>query len=147
AAFRNTGGKDGVWFEDVSQKVGLGPNGAGAEPSNYLSTLDINGDGKVGFILNLEQPLVVINKKGVFQEAKEHGNALPALPRPALAPSHYLNDGRLALFVTSNERSGAIRDWRLLGTFSEAEDKKLPEPAKLNPEDFPVIKMGGDIWR
>lgn len=147
AAFRNTGGKNGTWFEDLSAKVGLGPDGLGLEPANYLSTIDISGNGKVGFILNLQHPLVVVNKGGFFEEAKEHGIDFPALPRPALAPAHYLNDGRLALFVTSNERTGMIRDWSVIGTFNEAEDKKLPEPAKLNPSDHPEIRMGTDLWR
>jgi hypothetical protein len=37
AAFQNKGGAKGVWFEDVSDKVGLGPEGLGQEASNYLT--------------------------------------------------------------------------------------------------------------
>src|SRR5262249_37058655 len=53
----NKGGAGGQWFEDVSAKVGLGPDGLGKEASNFLSLMDLDGGGRPGFILNLQQPL------------------------------------------------------------------------------------------
>lgn len=146
-AYLNTGGKDGRWFDDQSDKVGLGPGGLGQEPGNFLTTLDLRGAGSADFVLNLDHPVVALNNKGVFKMADNFGLAYPALPRPALAAADYLNDGQLGLFVTSNERRGAIKDWQLLGTFSTEEDKRLPPAAQLNPQSHPLITMGDDRWQ
>src|SRR5262249_36970386 len=91
AAFVNKGGEGGKWFEDVSDKVGLGPDGLGQEASNFLTALDLNGDGKTDFILNLEKPLGVLNKHGVFTEAKNTGLSFPCLPRASIAYADFMN--------------------------------------------------------
>jgi hypothetical protein len=35
----------------------------------------------------------------------------------------------------------------MLGTFSEEEDKALPEPDKLNPQSYPEVKIGNERWQ
>jgi hypothetical protein len=146
AAFRNTGGKEGKWFEDVSEKVGLGPDGLGQDPANFLTALDLDGDGRADFVLNLTVPLVALNTKGIFKVASDTGLSFPALPRPALASADYRNDGRLGLFVTSTQRTGALLDWQMLGTFSEEEDKKLEAGPDFSPKKKPSIKLGDESW-
>jgi hypothetical protein len=146
AAFLNKGGKDGVWFEDVSAKVGLGEEGLGLEPSNYLTTLDLDGDGRADFILNLNAPLIALNRGGVFKESDDTGVSFPARPRPAVACADYLNEGRLGLFVTTSDRPGALLDWQMIGTFSADEDKALKAGPNFNPEERPEIKIGDSSW-
>ncbi len=145
-AFLNKGGADGKWFEDASAKVGLGPEGLGTEPSNFLTVLDLNGDGLPDFILNLEEPLVALNKKGAFGAAADTGLAFPARPRPSVAAADFLNNGRPGLFVTTNERAGALSDWHMIGTFSEDEDKVLAAKSDFSPETRAEVKIGGDSW-
>ncbi|MBI1917794.1 MAG: VCBS repeat-containing protein, partial [Planctomycetes bacterium] len=152
AAFRNTGGRgtrdsgSGKWFEDVSEKVGLGADGLGQEPANFLTALDLDGDGRTDFILNLTAPLVAMNRKGIFKVSSDTGLSFPALPRPALAYADYRNDGRLGLFVTSAQRTGALLDWQMVGTFSEDEDKKLEAGPDFSPKTKPTIKIGEESW-
>ncbi len=136
----------GVWFEDVSSKWGLGENGLGQEPANYLTALDLNQDGKVGFILNLARPLVAINKAGKFVEEKDTGLSFPTLPRPSIAGADYRNNGRLGLFVTTNDRQGALIDWHMVGTFTPEEDAELKAGPDFNPTARPEIKIGKDSW-
>jgi FG-GAP-like repeat len=146
AAFQNAGGQAGKWFEDVSEKVGLGPDGLGQEPSNYLTALDLNGDGRTDFVLNLAEPLVALNQKGTFRAVKDTGLSFPALARPALAWGDFRNDGRPGLFVTSARRTGALLDWQMLGTFSADEDKQLAAGPDFSPKNRPSIKLGDDRW-
>jgi hypothetical protein len=146
AAFLNKGGRGGVWFEDASDKVGLGPEGLGAEASNFLTALDLNGDGKPDFVLNLREPLVALNQNGVFKAAEDTGLSFPAIGRPSVAYADFRNDGRLGVFVTASERPGAITDWQMIGTFSAEEDKKLAAKADFSPETRAEVKINGDNW-
>jgi hypothetical protein len=146
AAFRNTGGADGKWFEDVSAKVGLGPDGLGVEPANFLTALDLDGDGKLDFILNQKTPLVALNKNGVFKGSTDTGLSFPSLPRPAIAYADYKNNGRLGIFVTANERPGALTDWLMIGPFSADEDKVLDAGADFSPQSKPSVKIGDYRW-
>jgi hypothetical protein len=146
SAFLNKGGAGGVWFEDASDKVGLGPEGLGTEPSNFLTVFDIDGDGKPDFVLNLREPLVALNRKGVFKTNGDTGLSFPTLPRPSVAYADFLNDGRLGVFVTTSERSGAIMDWQMIGTFSEEEDKLLAAKPDFSPETRGEVKLKGDSW-
>src|SRR5262249_55772032 len=142
----NKGGADDKWFEDASAKVGLGPEGIGTEPSNFLTAFDIFGDGRTDFVLNLTQPMVARNDKGVFKLAEDTGLAFPALPRPSVAYADFINTGKVGVFVTTNERSGALRDWQMIGTFSEEEDKSLAAKPDFSPEKQPEVKIKGDSW-
>jgi hypothetical protein len=146
AVFRNLGGAGGKWFEDISEKVGLGPNGLGTEPSNYLTVFDLDGDGRPDFVLNLEHPLVAMTRKGVFSEVRDTGLSFPALPRPSVACADFLNDGRPGVFVTTNERAGGLMDWHMIGTFSAEEDKTLNAGGDFSPESKPEVKIGTDRW-
>src|SRR6266545_1487615 len=146
AAFANKGGAGGKWFEDVSDKVGLGADGLGQEPSNYLTVLDLDGDGQPDFVLNLRKPLIALNRKGVFTEATDTGLSFPALPRPSVASADFLNNGRPGIFVTTSERAGALMDWHMIGTFSAEEDKALKATGDFSPESKPEVKIGDDRW-
>src|SRR5262249_15059337 len=146
SAFLNKGGAGGQWFEDVSDKVGLGPDGLGTEPSNFLTVFDLDGDGRPDFVLNLREPLVALNRDGVFKLAEDTGLAFPALPRPSVACADFRNNGRPGVFVTTNERQGAIADWRMIGTFSVEERKQLKAGPDFSPESKPEVKLGGESW-
>src|SRR5207249_357385 len=74
------------------------------------------------------------------------GLAFPCRPKPVIAQADYLNDGRPGLFVTSNEREGAVAEWRMVGAFTEAEDKKLEAGPNFNPKDRPEIKLDTGRW-
>jgi hypothetical protein len=146
SAFLNKGGAGGVWFEDASDKVGLGSEGLGTEPSNFLTVFDIDGDGKADFVLNLREPLVALNKGGVFKGGGDTGLSFPTLPRPSVAYADYLNNGKLGVFVTTSERHGAIMDWQMIGTFSAEEDKDLAAKPDFSPETRGEVKIRGDSW-
>ncbi len=146
SAFVNKGGAGGVWFEDGSEKVGLGPEGLGNEASNFLTAFDIDGDGRPDFVLNLREPLVALNKNGTFKAANDTGLSFPTLPRPSVAYADYLNDGRLGVFVTTHERRGALMDWQMIGTFSEEEDRLLAAKPDFSPETRAEVKLKGDSW-
>jgi len=146
-AWRNTGGADGKWFEDVSDKVGLGDKGLGQEASNFLTVLDIDGDGRSDFVLNVSEPLVALNRNGVFTRVDDTGLKFPALARPALASADYLNDGRTSVLVTSNERMGALGDWQMIGPFSADEDKQIAVDGTFSPKTKADVKIEGVSWR
>lgn len=146
AAWINKSNAEKTAFEDVSDKVGLGEGGLGTEPGNYMTALDLDQDGKPDFILNMGRPLFARNKGGSFIEEKTAGLNFPCLPRPAIAPAYYRNDGKLGLFVTTSDRQGALLDWQMVGTFSEEEDKALKAGADFNPNDRAEIKIGKDTW-
>jgi hypothetical protein len=146
SAFLNKGGAGGVWFEDASEKVGLGPEGLGAEASNFLTVFDINGDGKPDFVLNLREPLVAFNQNGVFKTVDDTGLSFPALPRPSVAYADYRNNGRLGVFVTTHERRGALMDWQMIGTFSAEEDRALAAKPDFSPQTRGEVKIKGDSW-
>jgi hypothetical protein len=145
-AFRNKGGAQGKWFEDVSAKVGLGETGLGLEPANFLTALDLNSDGKTDFVLNLETPLVVLNDNGKFRVAPDSGLMFPAISRPSLAYADYLNNGKLGVFVTANDRRGSLTNWEMIGTFSADEDKLLEAGPDFSPKARPNIKIKDDTW-
>jgi hypothetical protein len=146
AAFQNKGGEGGKSFEDVSDKVGLGENGLGQEASNFLTALDVDGDGRPDFILNLSAPLIALNRGGVFKPATDTGLSFPTLPRPAVALADFLNNGQPGLFISAAERRGALSDWQMIGTFSEAEDKQLKAAPDFSPQTKPEVKLGGNEW-
>jgi hypothetical protein len=145
AAFRNLGGPE-KWFEDVSDKAGLGEAGLGAAPANYLTAADLDGDGRTDFVLNLSEPLVALNRNGVFTAAADTGIRFPALARPALAAADFRNDGRPGLLVTAAHRAGAITEWKMIGTFSADEDKALAADGGFSPAAKPTVTLGEASW-
>jgi hypothetical protein len=145
-AYLNKGGKDGVWFEDVSDKVGLGAEGLGQEASNFMTALDLDGDGRADFILNLSAPQLAMNRAGVFKDTDDTGIVFPSRTRPAIASADFLNEGRQGLFITSAARPGALLEWQMIGTFSEEEDRALKAGPDFNPEDRPEVKIRDSNW-
>lgn len=144
--FRNTGGDGGKWFEDISAKVGLGPEGLGLEPASFLNAVDLNGDGRPDFILTMEKPLVALNQNGVFKPSLDTGISFPGPPRPALAFADYRNVGMPGLFISNSTRPGALADWQMLGTLTADEDKALNAGPDFAPGESPVVKVGKDSW-
>jgi hypothetical protein len=69
----------GIAFEDVSEKVGLGPKGIGANlKGDSLTVCDVNGDGRPDFLYGAGNGILVLsakNDKGepIFVEAKDSG--------------------------------------------------------------------------
>jgi hypothetical protein len=146
AVWRNTGGAGGKWFEDISERAGFGPEGLGQDPASFLNALDLDGDGKVDLVLTMEQPLLALNKNGVFKQAPDLGIQFPGLPRPALALGDYRNDGKPGLFITATTRPGGLAEWMMLGTLSPDEDKTLNAGPDLAPGENATVKIGKDSW-
>jgi hypothetical protein len=66
-------------FEDVSAKVGLGPNGLGGTlKGDSLTVCDVNGDGRPDFLYGAGSGLLALNTKDGFKEAKDSGISFKA---------------------------------------------------------------------
>jgi hypothetical protein len=69
----------GQAFEDVSEKVGLGPKGIGADlKGDSLTVSDVNGDGRPDFLYGAGNGILVLSSKNdkgepIFVEAKNSG--------------------------------------------------------------------------
>lgn len=94
----------GPAFEDVSEKVGLGPNGIGANlKGDSLTVSDVNGDGRPDFLYGAGSGILVLSSKNdkgepAFIEAKDSGIAFtPGRVNPVFADLD--NDGHPDLFV------------------------------------------------
>jgi hypothetical protein len=146
AAFVNKGGAGDVWFEDASEAAGLGEKGLAGEIGNYLTSCDLNGDGKTDFIFNQKSPLIALNQGGKFAAVTDTGIRYPGSGRPAVSYADFLSNGTPGLFVTANERRGAIADWFMIGTFSQEEDKEVAAGPDFSPKTRPTVKIGEDSW-
>jgi hypothetical protein len=61
-------------FEDVSEKVGLGPKGIGGDvKGDTLTVCDVNGDGRPDFLYGAGNGLLVLNTPKGFVVAKDSG--------------------------------------------------------------------------
>lgn len=145
AAFRNLGGPE-KWFEDVSDKVGLGAEGLGLDPANFLTALDLNGDGRADFILNLANPLIALNVAGKLTSVSDIGLTFPSAGRPAIAAADFLGNGKPGLLITANNRAGSLTQWQMIGTFSADEDKALAADGGFSPDSKPAVKIGDSSW-
>src|SRR5262249_4968876 len=64
----------GLGFEDVSAKVGLGPDGIGSTvKGDTLTVCDVNGDGRPDFLYGAGTGILVINTPEGFKEMKDSG--------------------------------------------------------------------------
>ncbi len=110
--YRNKGKADGPkapWFEDVSVRVGLGPDGIGGTvKGDTLTVCDVNGDGRPDFLYGAATGLLVLNTPAGFVVAKDSGIAYkPGKVGPVFGD--YNNDGRPDLFVP---QSGSCKLFR-----------------------------------
>ncbi len=74
--YRNLGRAAGgaPWFEDVSARVGLGPDGIGGRvKGDTLTVADVNGDGRPDFLYGAGRGILVLNTPNGFVEARESG--------------------------------------------------------------------------
>jgi hypothetical protein len=86
-------------FEDVSEKVGLGPDGiAGHLKGDTLTVCDVTGDGRPDFLYGAGSGVLVLNTPQGFIEAKHSGISYkPGKVGPTFG--HFDNSGHPGLFV------------------------------------------------
>ncbi|MGD0898580.1 MAG: VCBS repeat-containing protein [Thermoguttaceae bacterium] len=86
-------------FEDVSDQVGLGSEGiAGKLRGDHLAVVDVNGDGRPGFLFSAGTGVLVLNTPQGFVEAVDCGIAYtPGGVTPVFGD--FLSDGRPGLLV------------------------------------------------
>jgi len=121
-----TRGVDGKWFEMSPRRLAW-VRGARSRSGQLLDHPRCQRDGKPDFISILPAAGRLEQKRRIHR-SKDTGLKLPHLPRPALAYADFLNSGKLGIFVTTNERRGALTSWQML---------ELLLPRKTRPESRP----------
>jgi hypothetical protein len=100
--YRNLGkaaAPNGPWFEDVSVRVGLGPDGIGSTvKGDALVVCDVNGDRRPDFLYAAGTGLLVLNTPAGFRLAPDSGiSYTPGRAGPVFGD--FDGDGRPDLFV------------------------------------------------
>ena len=98
-----------AWFEDVSDKVGLGDAGLGSgAKGDHLAVADVNGDGRPDFLLSAGKGLLAINTPQGFVEAKDCGISYVS---GGVTPvfGDFMGDKTVGLFVPQNGLSKLFR--------------------------------------
>jgi hypothetical protein len=96
--YRNLG-KGSPYFEDVSVRVGLGPDGIGSTvKGDSLVVCDVNGDHRPDFLYGAGTGMLVLNTPDGFKEARDCGISYrPGRVGPVFGD--FDNDGHPDLFV------------------------------------------------
>lgn len=117
-------------FDDVSNEVGLGPDGiAAGMKGDTLTVCDVNGDGRPDFLYGAGNGVLVLNTKSVFEEARDSGIAYKTgKTSPVFAD--FDDDGMPDLFVPLQGGCKLFRN-EGKGRFSDA-TAKAGDLAKFN---------------
>src|SRR5262249_23193812 len=110
------------WFEDVSDRVGLGSEGVGKGlKGDTLTVCDVDGDGRPDFLYGAGTGLLVMNTPKGFVEAKDTGIAYrPGKVGPVFGD--FDGDGHPDLFVPQKGKSLLFRNDGK-GRFTDVTDK------------------------
>ncbi len=108
--YRNTGAKPRTTFEDVSVRVGLGPDGIGSTVKGHtLTVTDVNGDGRPDFLYGAGTGILVLNTPQGFVVAADSGISFQT-GRVGPVFGDFDGDGHPDLFVPQNGRCKLFRN-------------------------------------
>ncbi len=107
--YRNLG-KPAPWFEDVSARVGLGPDGIGKGlKGDTLTVCDVDGDGRADFLYGAGTGMLVRNTRDGFRLVEDSGIVYrPGKVGPVFGD--FDGDGHPDLFVPQKGRSLLFRN-------------------------------------
>jgi len=126
--FKNTGAGPN-WFQDVSDRAGLGRKGLGVGNGDFITFLDYDGDGYTDFFYNLGNGILAHNEgNGRFKLDRKAGIRLAGGSgyKRGIAVADFDNDGDLDLFIPGPRGAQLYRN-NNDGTFTD------------------VIKSAGDL--
>jgi hypothetical protein len=130
------------WFEDVSTRVGLGPDGIGAHlPGDTLTVADVNGDGRPDFLYGAGSGMLVLNTPAGFKLAPDAGIVYkPGKIGPVFGD--YDRSGALSLFVPQLDGRCKLFKNDGKGTFTDVTAKS---GALAGPVGIATSAAWGDV--